>query len=88
MISDKDLFFINWLRKISKICLYVNYKKYILPSSLDIFHPLLYSMTIVDSLFGLLTETEDLEQVIRKHPLHIALMDIWEESAYEGSERG
>jgi hypothetical protein len=29
-------------------------------------------MTIVDSLFGFLTETEDLEQVIRKHPLHIA----------------
>ena len=52
---------------------------------LDILYPFLYRMTIVDSLFGLLTETEDLEQVIRKHPLHIALMDIWEESAYEGS---
>jgi len=33
-------------------------------------------MTIIDSLFGPLTETEDLEQVISKHPLHIALMDI------------
>jgi len=61
MISDKGLFyFINWLRKITKICLYVNNKKYILPSSVDIFHPTLYSVTIVDSPFELLTKTEDL----------------------------
>jgi hypothetical protein len=39
-------------------------------------------MTIVDSLFGLLTETEDLEWVIRKHPPLASLMDMREESAY------
>jgi hypothetical protein len=33
-------------------------------------------MIIVDSLFGFLTETEGMEQVIRKHLLPIALMDI------------
>jgi hypothetical protein len=32
-------------------------------------------MIIVDSLFGLLTEAENMEQVIRKHPFPIALMD-------------
>jgi len=34
-------------------------------------------MTIVGSPFWFLTETEDMKQVISKHPLHIALMDIW-----------
>jgi succinate dehydrogenase/fumarate reductase cytochrome b subunit len=32
-------------------------------------------MVIVNSLFGLLTEAENMEQVIRKHPLPISLMD-------------
>ncbi len=31
-----------------------------LSPGLDIIHPILYSMTIVDSLFGLSTETEGL----------------------------
>jgi succinate dehydrogenase hydrophobic anchor subunit len=68
--------------------LYVNYKKYILPSSLDILHPILYSRSIVDLLFGFLTETEDLEQVIRKHPLHITLMDILEEARLKVPKEG
>lgn len=40
-------------------------------------------MTIADSLFGVLTETEGLEQVIRKRLPQIALTDIRREGTYE-----
>ena len=62
--------YVNYFVCMLFVC--VNNAKYRLLLGLDIFYPIFYSMTIVDSLFRILTESEDFKRVIKKYPLHIA----------------